>query len=348
MFEHMTYESILQDMLDDVDENVDKRQGSIIFDALSPAALKLAQLYDNLDRLLKVMFLDSTYGEFLTLKGKELGVEKRLSIAATRKAYFEGASPQVGSRFFTGELYWSLLESNTLIAETPGSIGNAPHIGTTLIPARDIPGLTKATIGEIIIPGTEEEGDESYRSRIIQKLLDPILSSNKAQIKQWCLDTKGVGDASVISLWNGPNTVKGVLIDTQKKPASADLVKKVQDKIDPPDAKGRKGMGEGLATIGLIFTAVSAKALNIDISAKVSLVAGKTSQDANNEFAKVVEKYLQDIAFKEFEVRYSKIGALLANLSSVVDYKDLVVNGGVTNVTIPSESVAVVGLVNLT
>ena len=38
MYEKMTYESILQKMLNMVSDDVDKREGSIIYDALAPAA----------------------------------------------------------------------------------------------------------------------------------------------------------------------------------------------------------------------------------------------------------------------------------------------------------------------
>lgn len=38
MYEEMTYENILQQMLDRVTSDVDKREGSVIFDALAPAA----------------------------------------------------------------------------------------------------------------------------------------------------------------------------------------------------------------------------------------------------------------------------------------------------------------------
>lgn len=39
----MTYEELLQAMLDRVPSNVDKREGSIIYDALAPCAYFLAQ-----------------------------------------------------------------------------------------------------------------------------------------------------------------------------------------------------------------------------------------------------------------------------------------------------------------
>ena len=49
MFEDMTYEVILKRMLDRVKNSIDKREGSIIYDALAPAAVELSIMYDELD-----------------------------------------------------------------------------------------------------------------------------------------------------------------------------------------------------------------------------------------------------------------------------------------------------------
>ena len=42
MYEDMTYEHILQGMLNRVPDDIDKREGSVIYDALAPAAYFLA------------------------------------------------------------------------------------------------------------------------------------------------------------------------------------------------------------------------------------------------------------------------------------------------------------------
>ena len=45
MFENMTFDNILNEMLAMVPNDVDRREGSIIYDALAPAAYKLAEAY---------------------------------------------------------------------------------------------------------------------------------------------------------------------------------------------------------------------------------------------------------------------------------------------------------------
>ena len=49
MYERETYEEILKRLLAKVPSNVDKREGSVIWDALAPAAAEIAQLYIELN-----------------------------------------------------------------------------------------------------------------------------------------------------------------------------------------------------------------------------------------------------------------------------------------------------------
>ena len=58
-----TYEEILQTMLDKVPGDVDKREGSIIYDALAPCAFFLAQQNFQLDNFVDLVFPDTAIGE---------------------------------------------------------------------------------------------------------------------------------------------------------------------------------------------------------------------------------------------------------------------------------------------
>jgi uncharacterized phage protein gp47/JayE len=56
VYEDVTYEVILQRMLDRVPDTIDKREGSVIYDALAPAAVELQLMYIELDTILKLAF----------------------------------------------------------------------------------------------------------------------------------------------------------------------------------------------------------------------------------------------------------------------------------------------------
>ena len=143
----------------------------------------------------------------------------------------------------------------------------------------------------------------------------------------------------MFSLWNGENTVQVVIIDDQKKPADSTLVEDVQEHIDP----GIKGTGEGEAPIGAYCTVTAAEALEINVSVTLILASGYTSAG----ITEYIEAYLKSIAFKQNYVSTGRIGNAILDAPGVIDYADLMVNGGTANITVPEKSVAVLGTVNV-
>lgn len=347
MFEDRTEKTILEEMLVSITENVDTRQGSIIYDALAPCAIRLAEAYASLDLVLQAAFTDTAPEEFLERKAFDFGIFRVEAVPAKRQVSFTGTVPTVGSRFQDGTNYWELVSATTVECETAGPEGNLPPIGTNLIPVEDTPGLTQAVLREVIISGAPKESISSLRTRLLEKMQNPQRDSNKSQIKAWCKSVEGVGDAKIFPLWNGPNTVKGVLIGNDKKPLSSLLLQNVQDFIDPADDQGRHGLGEGQASIGVVFTAVAATPKTINISVHVDLQPGGTLDLAKGEIQTLVEKYLQEIAFVENQVKYTRIGSIILEASTVVDYNSLQINGVSENVVIGDEEVPVIGEVVL-
>ena len=64
MYETQTFETIMHRMLDRAPADIDKREGSIIYDALAPAAIEIAQLYVLLDQLINNAYGDTAIREF--------------------------------------------------------------------------------------------------------------------------------------------------------------------------------------------------------------------------------------------------------------------------------------------
>ena len=70
----------------------------------------------------------------------------------------------------------------------------------------------------------EGETDDAFRERIFQKIQNPLTSGNKNHYIYWAKSVPNIGDAKCIPCWNGPGTVKVIVISTQKDvPVEADL-----------------------------------------------------------------------------------------------------------------------------
>lgn len=58
MYEEMTFENIMDRCLNRVSASIDKREGSIVYDAIAPAAAELAIMYIELAYLMDRAFPD--------------------------------------------------------------------------------------------------------------------------------------------------------------------------------------------------------------------------------------------------------------------------------------------------
>jgi len=173
VYEAQTFEAILQRMLSRVTDNVDKRPGSVIYDALAPAAAELAQLYAELDINYNLSFADTASGDYLTRRAAEFGVQRKPAVKARRvgRFYGEGDAPidvPLGSRFGISGLFYTVVSKlgagiYALECETAGAAGNQPY--GALLPVDYVAGLVRAELATVIVPGEEEEDDESLRQR---------------------------------------------------------------------------------------------------------------------------------------------------------------------------------------
>ena len=150
MYETQTFETIMDRCLSRVSSSVDKREGSVIYDALAPACAELATLYTELSNILDRAFPDTATGEDLDRKCMERGVIRRQASAAVRKGVFTSSSGAafsvpIGTRFSGGEINYIITGAlNTpgaysLTSETPGEIGNGFY--GTLLPIDFVDGL---------------------------------------------------------------------------------------------------------------------------------------------------------------------------------------------------------------
>ncbi|MFD0675151.1 baseplate J/gp47 family protein [Cohnella sp. GCM10027633] len=343
MYEGQSYSVILERMLDRIPDTVDKREGSVIYDALAPAAWEMNRLYAELDTALNLAFGDTSSGGFLDLRASDRGVTRRAATRSKRLGLFfsEGEAPfdvPIGSRYGIAGDYYIVTErlgfgSFELEAEAAGEGGNQ-RFGA-LLPLDYVPGLVRAELADVLVPGADTETDEELRARYLLAVRQPATSGNASHYKQWASEVAGVGAARVVSLWDGPGSVKLIIVDADRHPATPTLVSDVADYI------------ETLRPIGAAVTVVSATALAIYVAASVTLAAGYSLADVQEAFEATITEYVKSAAFESTYVSYARIGTLLLGTPGVIDYAVLTVNGGTSNVSLDDDQVPTVGTVEL-
>ncbi|WP_438491009.1 baseplate J/gp47 family protein [Paenibacillus sp. IHBB 3054] len=352
MYEDQTFEIILQRMLDRVPADIDKREGSIIYDALAPAAMELAQMYVELDVNANLRFADTASGDYLDKAIAWSGVTRKAATKTQlRGLFYDSANAlmdiPIGSRFAIGDVNYKATERLSLgdyrmEAETAGAAGNQTF--GSLLPIDYINNLARAELTEVLIPGVDRETDASLYERYQERISKPITSGNRYQYEEWAREISGVGRAKAFPLWNGPGTVKVALLNNDMRSPSAAVVAAVQDYIDPT----QDGMGIGTAPIGAVVTVVGATEVPINISVSVTLASGATTSQVKTQLEAATKAYLASLAFMDTLVRYTRIQSLILDIPPVIDYTNLKVNGGTINIEIPADAVPVIGTVTVT
>jgi len=341
VFENMTYENILNDMLSRVTSDVDKREGSVIYDALAPCAYQLAQAYFNLDNYADLFYVDTAVSEYLDRKAADYGITRKPAAYAVRRVETTGIIG-IGTRWGIGETTYKIIEAlgtdiYIAVCEQPGEIGNAYN--GVLENIDNINGVT-ATLTDIIAAGTNEENDDSLRNRIKQYLTIPYQNGNIAQYLKWATEFEGIGTAKVFPLWAGGNTLKITITNGQYLPAETALIEKFQKYMDP----GSTGLGNGAAPVGCKVVVTGGTQLNIAVSGSIVLAEGYLEAEGA---ADAIADYLASITYAKSSVSYMKIGSVLLDCPSIADLSDLTVNGGITDIPLTGDEIPVLNSLNL-
>ena len=336
MFEEMTYESILQDMLRRVTSDVDKREGSIIFDALAPAAYQLAQVYFNLNNFIDLVSGDTAVGEYLDRVVADYGLTRKPATQAIRKVVASG-SIAAGTRWGLNDTSYTITEiitGNTYKAVCGqfGEIGNT-YAGT-LENIDNVSGIT-ATLTDIITSGQDEESDDNLRERFYAYLQRPSTSGNAFNYREWAMLVPGVGDAKVFPLWNGNGTVKVIVVNSNME-------------IDESLESIVSAYIETVRPIGADITVDSPEGKEIGVTADIVLDGSVSYENVVLGFTSAVTEYLKSLVFETYSVSYAKVGSILLSTPGISDYSGLQLNGGTGNIPIVETEMPILGVMNLT
>ena len=217
----VTFNEILERMISRVPNSFDKREGSIIYDALAPAALELQRIYIELNSILSDSYGDTASREYLILRCKERGViPEQASKAILRGKFTPSGINVIGKRFNVNELNYVVIRALTdsdggyeVQCETPGTIGN--RMLGMMIPIEYIQGLETAELTEVLIPGEDDETTDNLRKRYFDSFKESAFGGNVKDYINKVNTISGVGAAKVKRVWNDDiNPLE--LIPTQK------------------------------------------------------------------------------------------------------------------------------------
>ena len=355
MFDVFTFDYLMQSMLARVPDDMDKREGSVIWDALAPAAAELETAYACLDYVYLQSFGDTADRNALILRAHERGMTPYPATYAVLKGEFTPTTADVlGKRFNLGSYNYLVSEaiegevgSYKLVCETAGSDGH--KVLGTLVPIDLIEGLETATATEILIPGEDEEDTEDFRERYLNDFSPIRFGGNIVQYIDWVMAIDGVGGVRVQRRVAGERKVIVTIIDGNYSKATSTLVEAVQESLDPNE----NGDGTGIAPIGHEVTVVAAEEMTVNVYLEVDFDTGYSWSNMLQLITDTIDEYLLELRtnWKNYSsgvntvVRISQIETKILALTGVIDISNTQINGTAANLSIPDNKIPVLGVV---
>ncbi|MCS1383271.1 baseplate J/gp47 family protein [Lysinibacillus sphaericus] len=345
----MEDEKIIHDrMMTNISNDYDKSKGNFVYDVTKPVAVEFAGQQKKIAAVQEKLDVEKLTDDELTrFVYQRTAISRKPATQATTTVIVSGTAGtlvKVGELVGTDIILYTVLEEAVLNesgfahvrvqCNEFGQIGNVPANTIINFPA-SINGLVNVYNPDAVVDGYDEETDYDLRQRYYDKLQRPGKAGNKYQYREWALEVTGVGDAKVFPRYNGPLTMKVVVIDANKLPATSELIEDVKMHIEIEMPFGVEDL-----------LVISAEALLINLSVALTLMPGYTEEVVKTNIKKNITTHLKEIAFKTSFVSYAKVGALIIDSDGVLDYQNLLINGSTANVVIPDDGVPVMGGIN--
>lgn len=346
MSKEISFEKTMSRMLDTISDDFDKRETSIIYQAVAMVVPELMLLQSDIELMEDEAFPDScNYNSLVRFSGLRNIHPKQ----ATRGVVIAEFSKdiEIGTRFNCEERNYEVLEKidtnkYKLIAEETGHIES---IGD-LTPINDMPDLRTAKITSVYLDGREEESLESLRKRYMESLDYQAFGGNRADYIEKVTSVDGVGACKVFRRSKATSSEVGkitiVIVDTTYKNASRELIKNVANILAPTE----DGEGAGLAPIGHKITVVGAEKQTVNVKTRITVE--RDIDNITRDLTKAIEEYLHELrtGFGSDEatvVRISAIENKILGIKGVIDVSNTTINGVEKNLTIEDKSIPVIG-----
>lgn len=341
-------------------ENVDKRPGSIIYDALAPICLELAEAYVKMDIMEEQTFLTTATGINLDKRAFDYGLSRTPATNALRIAEFKKYKMDSdgnfvhddkgnkilidmditeGARFtlpedssITFEYIGKTDGYNILKCEQTGTKGNE-HVGT-ILPLIPIKNLIEAKITSTYKPAEDEETDEELRKRVVDSINYSSFGGNIEDYIEKVNAIDGVGNTKVFPAWQYNGSVLLSIVDPIFNPITDEFAKNLKEQIDPDEDTGQ---GVGIAPIGHYVTITTPVKKYVNVSMSVELMNTVTLETIKEDIERKISEYFETVR-KSFgqnvnlTIYRARIIEKVLELKEVLNVKDVALNGNFTDV----------------
>jgi len=348
-------EELHKKMLAILPENMDKSQGQHVYNLTRPTALIAAELcQQTIPNIIRLIFPMWAYGEWLDYHAQLRGIKRRSATAASGSIIVTGKPPfsiAEGTEFATAAnenqpaVFYRAMEtvgvtepesdSELVSIGIPVECTQNGVVGNTVEHTVIFPVVRRENIKSIdntlpITGGTEIESDESLRERILEYDSSKSISyvGSIADYKRWSKEVDGVGEATVIPAQDDGGLVTVVITDGNGEPANEKLCEAVYNHIMSPNQPELR-----LVAPNARLKVAPPECISLTISAVIEPESEFNLSRIKTDFLLALQDYFA-VCRSDGEIRLTQIGKLLAEISGVYDYNELLLNGSTKNIPI--------------
>lgn len=352
-------ESIRNRICSRIPVDMDISEGSYLYDATEPSNIEFAIAYFMLRNVILLAFPQHSFGEWIDYAAALRGMSRNPAKYATGKVTIKGAAGTVipSGTIFSNTIpagsdmepkYYNTIEeavigddgiiSVKIQAEVAGTEGNA-NAGEINLNIQDVKDIVSVTNETALKNGVAEESDESLVARILEAARDQATSGNVKSYKKWAKEVSGVADVDVVPLWNGPGTVKVIIVGNGGVPIP-ELINDVKEYLDPADHEGE---GEGCAPIGAVVTVVTVENFVLDIWIEsIEVATNFLEAEAKNNIYVGLKTSIAEIGIGGL-IRRRDIEDSIKHAEGIVDFGRVLVNGSDKNIQVGAHLKPIIG-----
>lgn len=350
-------EEIQQRMMDALPDGIDDMPGGFPYDFTMPTAIEKSELIQfHLVRTLMLMFPQYAWGDWLDLHAAAAGIERRPAGYASGSVTVTGDPGTVipdGAIFYTeatdstpaleyaADSMAIIPESGSVTVEvTAVEVGRESNTkkNTVVFALTSIKGLSTVNNPDDITGGTDVESDEDLLERIEEENFrdGATFIGNDSDYIRWAKEVVGVGDCIVVPTWNGPGTVKLIIVDSNGEPANARLIEAVYDHIVSPHDR----------SLRLLPTACAELTVEAATTKKISYTCTGLVYDDTTDIPTIVSQF-KELVMKEYSeakvegiLVYNQVRPLITDIPGVSDFDTFLMNGAEENIPLSNDEYA--------
>lgn len=349
MYEDRTFDNILAEMLEEMPDNINTSENSLIRNALVREALSRERFYNDMSRLYDNIFIDTMEEDVFVTYAKDRGIYRKAAISAILQADF-AQKIEIGTRFTANELDYEVTENiggytYKIKCLESGEIGNTTF--GDIEPIDYVEDWQGGKIVKLITPGADEESIDSLKQRYRESFEIKAFAGNKKAYRDMTMAIEEVGDCIPCRIKEGETNIPVYVVSRAYRALDDDTLAKVQEIVDPIESKAE---GEGTAPIGHDVIIKTPEEVSVNVTAKVITEDPYTWDGVKDTIKGKIEDYFLQVRRDWYKrkgctIRVSQVESAILSVDGVIDCTTTKLNGISENIVMDYTNVPVVGTV---